>query len=114
MKTCDRLRLHWLALVLLLGIASPFQAEAASCFSPPSGLVGWWPGDGSAANIAGTNQGSLQGGATANAAGMVGSAFNFDGTNAFVQIPNSSVLQPSNLTIEAWVKFSGLDSAGSG
>src|SRR5258706_4976981 len=68
-------------LVLLLGIVSSFRAEAASCFSAPAGLVGWWPGDGSAANIAGTNQGTLQGGATANAAGVVGSAFGFDGTN---------------------------------
>src|SRR4051794_1148994 len=106
MKTCDRLSLRWLALVLLLGIASPFRADAASCFSAPAGLVGWWPGEGSAANLAGTNQGTLQGGATASAAGMVGSAFGLDGTNAFVQVASSSVLQPTNLTIEAWVLFS--------
>src|SRR4051812_5457727 len=72
-------------LALLFAITCSFRAEAASCFSAPTGLVGWCPGDGSAANLAGTNQATLQGGATASAAGMVGSAFGFDGTNAFVQ-----------------------------
>ncbi len=85
-----------------------------SCFPPPAGLVGWWPGDGNANDIAGTNNGILQGGATASAIGVVGSAFSFDGTNAFVQIPDAPALKPTNLTLEAWVMFSGLDSALSG
>ncbi|MDB6110726.1 MAG: hypothetical protein JWR69_2476 [Pedosphaera sp.] len=104
----------WLVLALLLGITSTFQMRAASCLPAPAGLVGWWPGDGNATNIAGTNQGTLQGGATTTTPGVVGSAFNFDGTNAFVQIVNSIVLQPTNLTIETWVRFSSLNSAGSG
>gem|GEM_PF-1882146 len=84
----------------------------ADCFPNPPSLVGWWSGDGNANDIAGTNNGILQGGATAGVAGMVASAFNFDGTNNFVQIADSVVLKPTNLTIEAWVRFSGLDSAG--
>lgn len=86
----------------------------ADCFPNPSGLIGWWPGDGNANNLLGTNNGTLQGGATASAPGLVGNAFTFDGTNNFVQIPNSPILQPTNLTIEAWIKFTGLDSAGTG
>jgi hypothetical protein len=89
-------------------------AIAASCSPPPSGLIGWWPGDGNANDLLQANNGSLQGGATAFAAVEVNTAFSFDGTNAFVQIPNSATLRPTNLTIEAWVRFSGLDSAGSG
>ena len=77
-----------------------------SCVLPPPGLIGWWPGDGNANDIAGTNNGTLQGGATANAAGMVAQAFSFDGTNNYVQIPDSPALRPTNLTIEAWVRFS--------
>src|SRR5205823_2301157 len=77
-------------------------------------LVGWWPGEGNANDLAGTDNGSLQGNATANAPGMVGSAFSFDGTNSVVQIPDSPVLRPTNLTIEAWVRFTSLDSLGSG
>ncbi|MEK7782159.1 MAG: immunoglobulin domain-containing protein, partial [Verrucomicrobiota bacterium] len=86
----------------------------ADCLPNPSGLIGWWPGDGNANNLLGTNNGTLQGGATASAAGLVGNNFTFDGTNNYVQIPNSPILQPTNLTIEAWIKFSGLDSAGTG
>src|SRR6266850_2812372 len=90
------------------------QPVAADCLSSTDGLLGWWPGDGNANNIFGTNNGTLQGGATANAAGLVASAFNFDGTNGSVQIPDSTFLRPANLTIEAWVRFASLDSAGSG
>src|SRR2546425_814777 len=77
-------------------------------------MLGWWPGDGNGNDIFGSNNGALQGGATASALGMVGSAFSFDGTNAYVQIPDAPELKPANLTLEAWVRFSGLDSLGSG
>jgi O-glycosyl hydrolase len=85
-----------------------------NCFPPPAGLVGWWPGDGNADDIAGTNTGALQGGATTDAIGVAGLAFSFDGTNAFVQMPDAPALKPANLTIEGWVLFSGLNSALSG
>jgi hypothetical protein len=84
------------------------------CLPVPPDLAGWWPGEGSADNLADTNNGALLGGATANSAGMVGLAFAFDGTNSFVQIPDSPQLNPANLTVEAWVLFSALDSAGLG
>src|SRR5436305_9241775 len=64
--------------------------------------------------MAGSNNGSLQGGVSASAPGIDGSAFSFDGTNGYVQIADSPALRPTNLTIEAWVRFSSLDSAGAG
>ncbi len=85
-----------------------------SCLPPPQGMIGWWPGEGSAADIVGPDNGILQGGATATASGEVGQAFSFDGTNNFVQIPDSPLLHPTNLTIEAWVRFTGLDSYSTG
>jgi hypothetical protein len=88
--------------------------EAADCLPAPSGLVGWWPGDGSASDILGTNNGTLQGGVNASAAGVVGACFSFDGTNGYVQIPDAPELRPTNLTIEAWVRFNSLDTPGSG
>ena len=100
--------------MLAAGLMIAVRVPAQDCVPAPAGLVGWWPGDGGANDIAGTNQGTLQGGATANIGGVVGSAFGFDGTNGFVQIPDSPALHPTNLTIEAWVRFDSLDSAGSG
>jgi hypothetical protein len=44
----------------------------------------------------------LQGGATF-AAGKVGLGFRLDGTNGYVQIPDSDALKPTNVTVEAWV-----------
>src|SRR5262245_13947461 len=102
--------LSW-AIIRLLGDAS---ALAASCSPAPSGLVGWWPGDTGAGTVVGTNNGNLVGGTTVGAPGFVLSALNFDGTNSIVQIPDGPALRPTNLTIEAWVRFSSLDSAGLG
>ena len=90
------------------------RLDAANCAVGSPGLVGWWPGDGNARDIAGTNNGNLQGGASATTPGLIGSAFSFDGTNAYVQVPDSAASHPTNLTIECWVRFASLDSAGSG
>jgi hypothetical protein len=95
--------------VATLTVTSP-----ANCAPTPSGLVGWWTGDGSAADFLGFDPGSLHGSATATAAGVVGQAFSFDGTNAFVQIPDSAPLRPANLTIETWVMFTALDTPSLG
>jgi subtilisin-like proprotein convertase family protein len=80
--------------------------------SAPAGIIGWWPGEGNALDVAGTDNGSLVGGATANTPGVVGNAFNFDGTNGYVSIPDNSLLRPTNLTIECWVRFTSLNSPG--
>jgi Leucine-rich repeat (LRR) protein len=112
------MRIFWKGCIGLCLVActtlAAFQIEAASCFPAPSGLIGWWPGDGNALTIVGTNNGTLQGGATASNAGFIGNAFSFDGTNNFVQIADSPILHPTNFTVEAWIRFSGLDSAGLG
>jgi hypothetical protein len=84
------------------------------CVPVPPGLVGWWPGEGNANDLAGTNNGALLGGATTSLTGKVGQALSFDGTNSFVQIPDSPQLGLPNLTVEAWVLFSALDSEGAG
>ncbi len=85
-----------------------------ACLTPLSSLTGWWTGDGNANDIVGGNHGALQGGATANGVGKVGSAFSFDGANSYVQIPDSASVKPANFTIEAWIFFTGLDGPGSG
>jgi hypothetical protein len=89
-------------------------SQSSVCLQSATGLVGWWPGDGNANDIAGTNNGTLHTGVTGGGAGVVGTALSFDGSNGYVQIPDAPALRPTNLTVEAWVNFSGLDSALSG
>ena len=74
------------------------------CDPPPAGLVAWWQGEGNANDAAGTNNGNLIGGVTYTN-GEVGQAFNFNGTTAYVDVPDSPSLQLTNqITIEAWIK----------
>ncbi|HWQ91187.1 MAG TPA: immunoglobulin domain-containing protein, partial [Clostridia bacterium] len=88
--------------------------RGADCVRPAEGLVGWWTGDGTAADFTGHNHGVLHGGAQADVPGLVGTAFGFDGTNDYVEVPESTALRPVNFTIEAWVNFSSLDSISDG
>ena len=77
----------------------------------PAGLISWWPGDGHAADIAGSNDGTSMNGATY-AAGKVGQAFKLDGVNDYVRIPHNSVLNPTaGMTIEAWINSSSTTGA---
>jgi opacity protein-like surface antigen len=87
--------------VLILFLTS--TAAAQQCVQPPAGLVSWWPGDGSADDIANGNDGTLQKGTTF-AQGMVGQAFSLDGVDDYVQVPHHPSLNPASaLTIEAWI-----------
>ena len=92
---------------LALGLAwllVPLRVPGAPCVAPPSGLVSWWQAESNAVDRAGSNTGTLLYGATY-AAGMVGTAFSFDGTNSEVQVPDAPSLRLTNeLTIEFWVK----------
>src|SRR5437016_3987819 len=76
---------------------------SGGCISPPPGLVSWWPGDGNANDIAGTNNGTLLNGATF-APGEVAQAFSFDGADDQVRVPNDVSLEPARVTVEAWVR----------
>jgi hypothetical protein len=73
------------------------------CTPAPAGLVAWWPGEGNANDIIGTNNGTLSSSGATYAGGQVGLGFRLDGTNGYVQIPDSDVLKPTNVTAEAWV-----------
>jgi alpha-tubulin suppressor-like RCC1 family protein len=74
------------------------------CVAPPVGLVGWWRAESNALDQVGGDNGTLYNGATY-AQGRVGEAFIFNGTNSYVEVPDSPVLRLTNeLTIEFWVK----------
>jgi hypothetical protein len=95
-------------IALLVGLlaaaatASPLRA-GATCVDPPPGMVGWWPGDGTAEDIVGGNDGQAVAGAT-HAAGLVGDAFSFDGVDDRIELPDLEVLKlTGSFSIDAWV-----------
>ena len=79
------------------------RAEGNSCAPQPSGLVGWWAGEGNAVDQISGNNGTLVGNASYGP-GEVGQAFVFDGVSGGVLLGNPASLQLQNFTIEAWIK----------
>jgi uncharacterized repeat protein (TIGR01451 family) len=78
--------------------------QAGACAALPSGTVAWYQGENNANDSQGTNNGTPQNGATF-AAGRVGKAFSFDGSDDYVQTP---IQLGTQATIEAWVNPSTL------
>ena len=75
-----------LLLVFVISIAF-FSAQSYSqCVPAPPDMRHWWPGDGNADDIIGTNDGTMQNGATF-VPGLIGQGFSFDGVNDHVSIP---------------------------
>lgn len=116
--------LRWLGAVfftgaLLIGFRVPAQSPPSppvgviSC-PVPAGVISWWPGDGDANDIVSNNNGTLECATSADAPGVVSTAFLFDGTNDYVSIPDAPSLHPTNLTIEAWVRCDSLDTPAVG
>ena len=54
-----------IAAVCVIAVGLRMAAAATGCVLAPAGLVSWWPGDGSAQDIKGSNDGTLKNG-TAN------------------------------------------------
>ena len=76
-----------------------------TCTPPPSGMRGWWPGDGSGRDIEGGNGGAVEGNVTF-VAGRVGQAFRLGGAGDRVLVGTAPSLQLQDFTIDAWVKRS--------
>lgn len=95
-------------LLLLTCLTNPNSALAQACTAPPANLIGWWPADGNATNIAGANSGKLKNGAGF-ATGYVGKAFALNGSQ-YVDVKKAKPLDVSagDFTVDAWVYFNAL------
>ena len=51
------------------------------------------------------NHGTLQNGPTTGVAGKIGEALSFNGSAQYVNVPDNNALDPSQITIAAWVKI---------
>ena len=76
------------------------------CVPSPRGLVGWWPGDGSATDVVGGRVATLHGDATFGS-GLVGQAFVLDGDGDFVSVPDDPALNVGmrDFTVAWWAMF---------
>ena len=100
-------RVCFAGIVAALLFAPLSHAWAQTCAAPPAGIVGWWPGNGTAADSVAGNNGQLVANATF-APGVVGQGFKFDGVDDLVQIPDAPSLKPARVSVEAWVRFASL------
>ena len=79
----------------------------------PAGLVSWWLANGNASDSVGNNNGTLVGyqtGDTAFVPGQGGQAFNFDGTDDSVTVPDAPNLEiTGSVSVGAWVKVGALN-----
>jgi hypothetical protein len=97
-----------IAAIYQAGSAGKCTTPAPPCAAVPAGIVSWWPGDGNALDIVGSNNGILEGG-LGFAAGEVDQAFDFNAAGEDVRIPASPSLNVgagSGFTLEAWINCS--------
>lgn len=84
------------------GLQSPLP-RPGTCAAPATGMVAWWPGDGTARDIKGGNDGILQEGA-GYSIGKVGAAFDFDGRSGFMSAGVRGLpVGDAPRTVETWV-----------
>jgi len=88
-------------LVLLMALLVP-HASAQVCVPPPPGLISWWTADGTTLDFLGNNDGVAVP-SVSYTTGEVDDAFSFSGTQ-YVQVQQSSTLEPSQITVDAWVQ----------
>ncbi len=99
----------WNGVAITVSVKITPAATATSCVAPPANLNAWWKAEGNANDVTGEYNGTA-GGDLSYAAGEVGQAFSFDGTQSpFVAIPAGAFpSEPSNgsFTFEAWFQTS--------
>jgi hypothetical protein len=90
------------ALVCLLSFAATWRTSAAVCVQAPAGIVAWYRGEGNPSDFFGTHPGAGRNG-VAFVPGLVGEAFQFDGTDDMIEVPEAVELHPPHITVEVWV-----------
>lgn len=90
--------------IAIFGLATITNAQVPS-YVPTNGLVGWWPFNGNANDESGNGNNGTNNGAslTADRFNNINSAFSFNGTSNYINIPNNNTLNPGSITISAWI-----------
>jgi PKD repeat protein/ABC-type branched-subunit amino acid transport system substrate-binding protein len=83
------------------------RVELPGGVTPPQGLVCWWPGEGDARDLIGSNVGEPQNGVIYGS-GVVGEAFTFDGLGNYIDMNDDITDNLQKLSIELWVKLDSM------
>ncbi|MGB5012725.1 MAG: LamG-like jellyroll fold domain-containing protein, partial [Pyrinomonadaceae bacterium] len=76
--------------------------------TPPSGLIGWYAGEGDTRNQQGNSPGTFNGTATY-LTDYAGQSFSMNGTDRYVEVPSASEsFNVSSISVEAWVNTTTL------
>ena len=89
-------------------IIAPFKNASAQSFLT-NGLVAYYPFNGNANDMAGTNNGVVYGAAlTANRFGLANSCYAFNGNNAFIIVSNNSAISSfgNQMSVSCWFTMS--------
>ncbi|HXV76745.1 MAG TPA: LamG-like jellyroll fold domain-containing protein, partial [Candidatus Polarisedimenticolaceae bacterium] len=92
------------ALAVLALVAAGAVGADEPCRRLPRGIVGWWPGEASADDRTLAAQHGLVVNGVAFGAGVIGEAFELDGVNDRIDVPDAPHLRPERFTLAAWVR----------
>ena len=94
-----------MTVVAILGLATGTIAQTVPSYVPTKSLIGWWPFTGNANDSSGRgNNGTINGATlTSDRFANLNSAYNFNGQNNNIVIPNSLNLNPSRISVSIWV-----------
>lgn len=95
-------------ILALLVITSLFSQIPS--YVPTNGLVGYWPFNGNANDLSGNGNNGIVNGATltTDRFGVINNAYNYDGDNDFIIIPNNRIFDSNNISFSMWISSSNL------
>ena len=93
---------------------SIFAKAQVPPYVPTSGLLGWWPFTGNAHDSSGHgNNGTITGATlTTDRFGHTNSAYSFNGTSSYIDVPYVPAFNQFPLTISAWIQTSSVHDGG--
>lgn len=90
--------------VVFVAIAARPAAADDSCRPLPRGIAGWWSAEESAEDRTLSALDGIPMGGAAYGPGVVGRAFELDGVDDRIDVPDSPELRPARFTLAAWVR----------
>lgn len=93
-------------LSILIFTSSTIYSQGIPVYVPTTGLIGWWPFNGSANDLSQSlNHGNVFGAQLCpDRFSQPNSAYSFNGTNSYIQMLNSGPLNSNNRSISFWIK----------